>query len=79
MTTSAPEKRQVIDTEDGYQIVSAYGREGTCTVTVHVPPKDPEVAARNRRSLNAVLARYGYKLAERTEDMPQTASGDAGP
>lgn len=61
----APEKREYITTEDGYKVVSDYGKLGSCTVTVHVPLLDPEAAARNRRALNAVLARYGYKLKEK--------------
>ena len=72
----APEKREYITTKDGYKVVSDYGKLGGCTDTVHVPPRDPEAAAKNRRALNAVLSRYGYKLKEKemNEDVEQETS-----
>lgn len=75
----APEKREYITTEDGYKVVSDYGKLGSCTVTVHVPPRDPEAAARNRKTLNAVLARYGYKLKEKeVGEKPAPDENEAG-
>ena len=75
----APEKREYITTEDGYKVVSDYGKLGSCTVNVHVPPLDPEAAARNRKALNAVLARYGYKLKEKeVGEKPAPDENEAG-
>lgn len=56
------------DTEDGYIVTWDYGKAGTTRVRVYIPPHDPEQAARNRAQLNRVLARHGYKLAEREAD-----------
>ncbi|MDO4810569.1 MAG: hypothetical protein Q3985_01365 [Eubacteriales bacterium] len=56
------------ETEDGYTVYRDYGKQGGGVDRVHVPPHDPDRAAKNRRQLNAVLARYGYKLQEKGEE-----------
>lgn len=63
----APVAREYIKTEYGYKVVHDYGKEGCSTDHVHVPPHDQEAAAKTRRDLNAVLARYGYRLADSGE------------
>lgn len=60
-------KREFIPTEYGYQVEHDCGKQGKAVDAVHVPPHDPEAAARTRREINAVLARYGYRLADREE------------
>lgn len=62
-----PVKREYIKTEYGYKVVHDYGPQGCCTDHVYVPPYDPEAAAKTRREINAVLAQYGYRLAEKEE------------
>ena len=49
---------------DGYSVAWDFGPDGGGVDRVYYPPHDPEKAARNRAQLNAVLARYGYKLME---------------
>ena len=56
------------ETEDGYTVYRDYGKQGGGVDRVHVPPHDPDRAAKNRRQLNAVLARYGYRLQEKGEE-----------
>lgn len=67
MKESRMPKTEYINTEYGYQAVHDYGNQVKSTDTVLVPPHDPEAAARTRREINAVLARYGYRLADREE------------
>lgn len=62
-----PETREYIKTEYGYKVVHDYGPQGCSTDRVLVPPSDPEAAARTRREINSVLARYGYQLTDREE------------
>ena len=61
------QKREYIPTATGYAVVHDFGSQGKATDTVQIPPHDPEAAARTRRDINAVLARYGYRLADREE------------
>ena len=49
---------------DGYSVAWDFGPNGGGVDRVYYPPHDPEQAARNRAQLNAVLARYGYKLRD---------------
>ena len=49
---------------DGYSVAWDFGPDGGGVDRVYYPPHDPEQAARNRAQLNAVLARYGYKLRD---------------
>ncbi len=56
--------KKTTETEDGYTVYRDYGKQGGGVDYVHVPPHNPDCAAKNRRQLNAVLARYGYKLQE---------------
>ena len=60
-------KREYIPTEYGYQVEHDCGKQGKAVDAVYVPPHDPEAAARTRRDVNAVLERYGYRLAGREE------------
>ena len=53
-------------TDDGYAVSYDYGKAGGGVDRVHMPPADPEEAVRNRRALDAVLARFGYQLKEVT-------------
>ncbi len=69
-----PVTREYIKTEYGYKVVHDYGSQGCSTDHVHVPPDDPEAAAKTRRDINAVLARYGYRLADRIK--PQTKTNE---
>lgn len=62
----APDRRDYVKTEDGYKVISDYGKLGGGTDVVHIPPKDPETVARNRKVLNDLLARHGYQLANKT-------------
>lgn len=73
---SLPEvTRTFIETEDGYAVSNDYGKAGGGMDRVHIPPSDPVAAARNRRALNAVLARFGYKLEEVTGGQEQPDAG----
>lgn len=54
-------EKPITKASDGYTVHRDYDGISDC---VHIPPHDPETAARNRKQLNAVLARYGYKLKE---------------
>ncbi len=72
MKESRTPKTEYIDTEYGYQAVHDYGNQVKSTDTVLVPPHDPESAARTRREISAVLARYGYRLADREEKQNET-------
>ena len=49
---------------DGYSVAWDFGPDGGGVDRVYYPPHDPEQAAGNRAQLNAVLARYGYKLRD---------------
>ena len=53
---------------DGYSVAWDFGPDGGGVDRVYYPPHDPEQAARNRAQLNAVLARYGYKLRDGGQD-----------
>ena len=70
----APEKCAYVQTEDGYTVELNYGKDGSGTDIVHVPPPDPEAAALNRQQLNGILIRYGYQLAEAEEVREKTAA-----
>lgn len=65
------------ETEDGYTVYRDYGSQGGGIDRVYIPPHDPDRAAQNRRQLNAVLARYGYKLQEKGGTEGGTGSSDA--
>ena len=65
-------KREFIPTEYGYQVEHDCGAQGKAVDAVHIPPHDPEAAARTRRDVNAVLARYGYRLTDRGEEQPKS-------
>ena len=54
----------ITEHEDGYSVAWSFGPAGGGVDRIYIPPRDPEQAARNRAQLNAVLARYGYKLME---------------
>lgn len=54
----------ITEYEDGYSVAWSFGPAGGGVDRIYIPPRDPEQAARNRAQLNAVLARYGYKLME---------------
>lgn len=54
----------ITEHEDGYSVAWSFGPAGGGVDRIYIPPMDPEQAARNRAQLNAVLARYGYKLME---------------
>lgn len=49
-------------TADGWITTADYGAQGVSTARVHIAQGTPEQAAANRRALNSVLGRYGYKL-----------------
>ena len=56
--------RIITEHPDGYSVAWDFGPDGGGVDRVYYPPHDPEQAARNRAQLNAVLARYGYKLRD---------------
>ena len=51
-------------TPDGWITTADYGNQGVSTARVHIAQGTPEEAAANRRALDMVLRRYGYKLAD---------------
>ena len=50
------------ETADGWITTADYGKQGVSTARVHVAQGTPEKAAANRRALDMMLRRFGYKL-----------------
>lgn len=49
-------------TEDGWIVTADYGAQGVSRGQVHIAQGTPEEGAKNRRELERVLARFGYRL-----------------
>ena len=50
-------------TEDGWITTADHGKQGVSSAYVHIAHSTPEQLDANRRELNRVLNRFGYKLA----------------
>lgn len=68
----------ITEHEDGYSVAWDFGEAGGGVDRVYIPPRDPGRAARNRAQLNAVLARYGYVLAEKEGESGGSQAPNAG-
>lgn len=49
-------------TEDGWVSKADYGKEGTTTCIVHIPPATEDEIAGNRRDVERVLMRLGHRV-----------------
>jgi len=56
------------ETADGWITRADYGKQGVSIAQAHMAQETPEQVAANRKELERVLARFGYRLRETTKE-----------